>query len=100
MVFDELDVVEVVRPERERTGAERLVGKVMARVLHHEPHVGEPGEVERKLDLRHIRDVDRVRRIAAERARVAHVPESWRDARQALVERPLVGCRVGHARAC
>ena len=68
VVLDEVDLLEVVRPDGQGTGAGGLAKEVVAGVVDDEAEVEAAGEVDGELDLSYIGDLDGVRGGAAELA--------------------------------
>ena len=94
IVLVELDVVQLMGPDGERPGTDGLVRKVMPSVLDDQAEIGSPRKIQRQLDLRDVGDGNRVGSVAAQRAVGTLVSERWREASQALVERPLRARRI------
>lgn len=95
VLLDELEVLEVVRPDGQSTVANRLAEEVVASVPDDETHIGGAGEVDGELDLGDTGYVDGIGRVAADLAgRAAHVGILG-QAGEALVQRRHGGSRIG-----
>jgi hypothetical protein len=87
-VLEELNILKIMSPNRQGTGSDGLVSKVMACISNHESKVGIPGEVESELYLSYGRDVDRVRSIASKGTVVGLGIFGWHTG-SALIDGPL-----------
>lgn len=76
VILDELDLLQVVGPDRERARTGRLAEEVVAGIVDDKPQIEVAGKVDSQLDLRDVGDVDRVGWKAAELA-VAGVAVLW-----------------------
>lgn len=84
IISEVLDTLQCMSPYRKRAATRGLCIEVMSLVLNDQTDVEIASEVDRKLDLGYIRDLDNIRRIAPLSTVGAGSSDARRDAADSL----------------